>query len=681
MLNFATNRILAAGLLILATPFTFAQERVPGEVWLRFETPEEAGFSAEKLAAAKEYYDTLDAAAAIVIFDGAVLASWGDVERRLMCHSMRKSVMSAAWGVHVDRGEVDLSKTLAELGIDDMEPKLTDVEKKATILDLLKARSGVYRLAAYEPPQNPKPPRHSHEPGTFFCYNNWDFNTLLTIFEQEVGEDFFVDVYENLALPLGMQDYLPRHGYRHYERDKSIHPAYPIRMSARDLARFGTLFLREGHWGERQALSEDWVERSRTPYSETGRGGGGYGLLWWTAGEEDLLGLGMYSALGYGGHAVDVLPGANLVLVFRVNTYEGKSVSSGRRKVLLGKILAAKVGEPKETPALVELEPVPRDREIPDVAIDAEAYVGEIEVPPFGLARVSLTEDGALVVGLPGRDTFDLIPLGDDRFLIADIEAEVAFDRGSDGKVVSVIHPQHSSAFAHQLLQYGSTDEAVELFEKVLRYFPDVAAAHAGLGLVNERRRDRQKAKACFQRAIELGRAGADPALEQYEAGLARVIEAIGGVAPGYSTIDGTLDALYAAVTFGPGGECDWDRLREIFFPGAIFIQPPQRGAKRKVIDLAGFFADWHEFFEGSTVCETGFVEKIAHRTTDHFGDIAHSYVVFEVRIDPDSPEPIGRGMDSIQLIRVDGRWWVNSIITEFERPGRPMPERFSRGD
>ncbi len=680
MLNFATNRILAAGLLILATPVTFAQERVPGDVWLRFETPEEAGFSSEKLAEAKEYYDSLDAAAAMVIFDGAVLASWGDVERRLMCHSMRKSVMSAAWGVHVDRGEVDLSKTLAELGIDDMEPKLTEVEKRATILDLLKARSGVYRLAAYEPPQNPKPPRHSHEPGTFFCYNNWDFNTLLTMFEQEVGKDFFVDVYESLALPTGMRDYLPRHGYRHYERDKSIHPAYPIRMSARDLARFGTLFLREGRWGEQQVLSKEWVERCRTPYSETGRGGG-YGLLWWTAGEEDLLALGMYSALGYGGHAVDVLPGANLVLVFRVNTFEGKSVSSGRRKRLLGKILAAKIGEPKEDPALVELEPVVRARQIPDAAIDAEAYVGELDVPPFGLAKVSQAEDGALVVGLPGRDTFDLIPLGGDRFLIADIETEMAFDRGPDGKVAGVIHPQHSGAIARELLQDGSTDEAMALLEKILHHFPDSATVHAGLGLGNEQLGQLQAARTCFERAIELGRSGADPALEQYEESLARVVEALGGEAPDYSTIDGTLETLYAAVSFGPGGECDWDRLREIFFPGAIFIQPPKRGEKRKVIDLEGFFADWHEFFANSTVRETGFVEKLAHRTTDHFGDIAHAYVVFEVRVDPDSPRPLARGMDSIQLVRVDDRWWVNSIITEFERPGRAMPERFVGGD
>jgi hypothetical protein len=43
-----------------------------------------------------------------------------------------------------------------------------------------------------------------------------------------------------------MQDYRTRDGYYHYELDKSIHPAYPFRMSARDCARYGLLFLNRG---------------------------------------------------------------------------------------------------------------------------------------------------------------------------------------------------------------------------------------------------------------------------------------------------------------------------------------------------------------------------------------------------------------------------------------------------
>lgn len=55
-------------------------------------------------------------------------------------------------------------------------------------------------------------------------------------------------------------------------------------------------------------------------------------------------------------------------------------------------------------------------------------------------AMVSVAEDGALVIGHSGRDTFDLLPVGDDHFPIADLEQEVAFDRDVEGKIVGLLH-------------------------------------------------------------------------------------------------------------------------------------------------------------------------------------------------------------------------------------------------
>ena len=59
-----------------------------------------------------------------------------------MCHSVRKSFMSALYGIYRDRRQIELNKTLADLGIDDIPDALLEVEKRARILDLLKARSG-----------------------------------------------------------------------------------------------------------------------------------------------------------------------------------------------------------------------------------------------------------------------------------------------------------------------------------------------------------------------------------------------------------------------------------------------------------------------------------------------------------------------------------------------------------
>ncbi len=70
----------------------------------------------------------------------------------------------------VGRGQRQiLSSTLGDLGIDDNAPSLTDIEKKATVVDLLKARSGVYHPALYETKgrEAKRPKRGSHAPGTF----------------------------------------------------------------------------------------------------------------------------------------------------------------------------------------------------------------------------------------------------------------------------------------------------------------------------------------------------------------------------------------------------------------------------------------------------------------------------------------------------------------------------------
>lgn len=103
--------------------------------------------------------------------------------------------------------------------------------------------------------------------GSFWHYNNWDFNTLGTIYEQQTGEKIFEAFEKRIAQPLQMQDFELDDG-GHVTGESSIHPAYPFHMTARDLARFALLYLREGRWRERQILSRNWVEESTVAYSE-----------------------------------------------------------------------------------------------------------------------------------------------------------------------------------------------------------------------------------------------------------------------------------------------------------------------------------------------------------------------------------------------------------------------------
>ena len=134
--------------------------------------------------------------------------------------------------------------------IDDKPPQLTTEEKESqSTRHLLQAKSGVYHEATAESEQqlDRRPPRGSHAPGTFWYYNNWDFNALGTIYRRLMGEDIFEGVERRIAKPIGMQDFSAADGrYVLHRSSSSNHPAYHMTMSARDLARFGLLVPQQG---------------------------------------------------------------------------------------------------------------------------------------------------------------------------------------------------------------------------------------------------------------------------------------------------------------------------------------------------------------------------------------------------------------------------------------------------
>jgi CubicO group peptidase (beta-lactamase class C family)/predicted negative regulator of RcsB-dependent stress response len=378
---------------------------------MSYADPAEAGFDAARLEAARTTWEGIPSSAFLVVSNGAVVAAWGDVDRRFMCHSVRKSFMSALYGIYWDRGEIELNKTLVDLGIDDEDDALLESEKQARILDLLKARSGIFHPAAYAG-RTDSQPRGSQGPGRYFAYNNWDFNTLVTIFEQETGAKVFEAFEEFFSEPLEMEDWRLSDGYYHYERDKSMHPAYPFRLSARDAARFGLVYARGGLWGETRILSRDWVQRSMAMYSiDTEQIG--YGLLWWVFREPRFKQYGMAAALGVGNQMIAVLPDIDLVIVNRANTYEGQRTPMPELLDLIEEVLEARVGEPK---ADTDLAPLvvpaadPRLKPVPDEQL--AKFVGEWPYPPAPLGMPPVTtvsctiDDGALVAYSDVSGTF-----------------------------------------------------------------------------------------------------------------------------------------------------------------------------------------------------------------------------------------------------------------------------------
>lgn len=328
----ATVILYASLATALGDGIAAAAERFPTASWERMD-PEAAGWAKEKLAKAEAWSKRIESTAVMVVHHGAVVAEWGDTAAKTPLASVRKSLLSALIGMALERGEIDLSQPIGALGIDDNEPSLTAEEKRATVRDLLTARSGIYHAALYESRAMAaqRPPRFSHKPGSFWYYNNWDFNTLGTIYERAVRSSIFDAFEREIARPIGMQDYRPTDG-EYVTGAASVYPAYPFKMSARDLARFALLYLRKGQWQGRQIIPARWVEESVQPYSSS-EWGPGYGYLWWIGSINNgsapsvKLPEGTYFAQGAGGQYAFVIPAFDLVVVHRAaHTEQGPNL-------------------------------------------------------------------------------------------------------------------------------------------------------------------------------------------------------------------------------------------------------------------------------------------------------------------------------------------------------------------
>jgi CubicO group peptidase (beta-lactamase class C family) len=331
-LHLPTRRTIAKSIalglpaLALSGPpaFTLGKSKAagnPGAKWDKFASPKAAGFDPAALAAMEAELFTMPTTALLIVCSGKVAYSYGDVAEVSYLASARKSVLSMLYGKHVANGTIDLDRSMGELGIDEPDG-LLPIEKSARIRDLLIASSGVYHPAG-SPGDDPNtPPRGSKQPGTFFHYNNWDFNVLGAVFEKLTGKTVFQALDQELAKPLQFQDFdLSRQRMLGFE-NQSRFLAYHLFLSARDMARLGLLMAHGGSWSGRQIVPAAWVKESTREHvtaANVGRGGGlGYAYLWWIPESRTAPPwAGSFMASGQFGQFILVLPAIDTVIVHR----------------------------------------------------------------------------------------------------------------------------------------------------------------------------------------------------------------------------------------------------------------------------------------------------------------------------------------------------------------------------
>ncbi|WP_419943165.1 serine hydrolase domain-containing protein [Candidatus Palauibacter sp.] len=318
---------LGAGFACSPAPVDSPESVYPGASWERIADPSSAGFSTEALDEIHPYVEGISTSAVMAVVGGRVLFEHGPVDSLSYLASVRKSILAMLYGNYVEDGTIDLELTLEDLGMDDVQG-LLPIEKRARVLDLVTARSGVYHPASNAGDNlADAPPRGSQEPGTYYLYSNWDFNASGAVFEQLTGRNIYDALETDLALPIGFEDWDRSIHRKSGDASRSRNLAYHMTLSTRDMARIGHLMLRGGVWEDERVLPQGWAERITsvvTPSEEMNpeglRGGQfGYGYMWWVwdgpAVPEGFEGA--YSGRGAYGQFITVIPSLGMVVAHK----------------------------------------------------------------------------------------------------------------------------------------------------------------------------------------------------------------------------------------------------------------------------------------------------------------------------------------------------------------------------
>ena len=145
------------------------------------------------------------------------------------------------------------------------------------------------------------------DPGLYFNYSTGASHVLSAVLTEATGMSTCEFAHTYLFDPMGIEVEfwgVDSQGY--------FTGGHSVSITAREIAKFGMLYLNEGNWFGQQLVPGWWVVASTTPRIDIGNSYAGYGYFWWL---NRIAGYDMYSALGYGGQLLHVIPDLNVVLV------------------------------------------------------------------------------------------------------------------------------------------------------------------------------------------------------------------------------------------------------------------------------------------------------------------------------------------------------------------------------
>ena len=299
-----------------------------GDGW-EVSTPAEQGL--DPMLVAELYYNAAKLErlyGLLVVKDGNLIAekyfNEGSVAQKARVQSATKSVTSALVGIALDRGCLS---SVGQKMLDffpEVAGQITDPRKgQITIRDMLQMRAGFpweeshpdlwqgLLSGRYLPLIEAFP--LTADPGTAFQYSNLTSNWLGIIVDRTCGTNLKSYAEENLFLPIGVEA-----GEWGTDWDGHSNGCGDLHLTARDMAKFGLLYLNDGEYEGDQIIPADWVHDSLRTYSEDAWGNIGrfrdigYGYHWWSARAGDHP---VSFAWGHGGQLIVLVDDLDLVVV------------------------------------------------------------------------------------------------------------------------------------------------------------------------------------------------------------------------------------------------------------------------------------------------------------------------------------------------------------------------------
>ena len=167
------------------------------------------------------------------------------------------------------------------------------------------------------------------EPGKIFTYNGGGMVVLGEIIKNATNMNIDKFSIKYLFEPLGVDSTL----WAQYENGM-FDAAGSLRLTPRDMLKFGVTYLNDGLWNKKRIIPSEWVEKSSKIYNQNkginipieDSGKNGYAYSWWTS-ELSHSGdkIKMFRAGGWGGQSIMVFPEIGMVVVFTGGNYDANS--------------------------------------------------------------------------------------------------------------------------------------------------------------------------------------------------------------------------------------------------------------------------------------------------------------------------------------------------------------------